>query len=259
MHEYRPHPWKVQGLFVMSRPIKDIRGKRFGKLRAIKSTDKRTRNNSVIWECQCECGTIVYRDVASLTSSKIPSCGCLYRFKPGDKNGHLTIINDTGNRTSNGSVIWKCQCDCGKYINAPASGLKNGKKSCGCKHGMQKGEASFRLVLRSYINGAKSRGLKFELESEEFKFITKQNCFYCGRKPSMIMTNKDNTGDYLYNGVDRLDSSRGYTIENCVPCCTQCNYAKRDYKFTDFVNWIDTVYNNMFEKRHVLRAIDSIL
>lgn len=31
---------------------------------------------------------------------------------------------------------------------------------------------------------------------------------------------------YTYNGVDRLDSSMGYTPDNCVPCCWECNNMK---------------------------------
>ena len=35
----------------------------------------------------------------------------------GDKYGYLTIIADTGKRTSQGDVIWKFRCDCGNVIN----------------------------------------------------------------------------------------------------------------------------------------------
>jgi hypothetical protein len=33
----------------------------------------------------------------------------------------------------------------------------------------------------------------------------------------------------LRNGVDRVDSGRGYTVDNCVPCCKFCNLMKRNY------------------------------
>ncbi len=32
--------------------------------------------------------------------------------------------------------------------------------------------------------------------------------------------------EYIYNGIDRLDSSKGYTLENCVPCCEEINVMK---------------------------------
>ena len=34
----------------------DLRGKRFGKVLAIKPTSKRKANGEVIWECRCDCG-----------------------------------------------------------------------------------------------------------------------------------------------------------------------------------------------------------
>jgi 5-methylcytosine-specific restriction endonuclease McrA len=30
-------------------------------------------------------------------------------------------------------------------------------------------------------------------------------------------------------GIDRVDNSIGYTPDNCVPCCTQCNRIKLDH------------------------------
>jgi hypothetical protein len=38
-------------------------------------------------------------------------------------------------------------------------------------------------------------------------------CIYCGFKS---------------NGFDRKDNSIGHTIDNCVPCCTECNNGRMD-------------------------------
>lgn len=47
----------------------------------------------------------------------------------------LTVLEDSQQRTSSGSVLWKCQCECGNITLATGSELKNGhKKSCGCLH-----------------------------------------------------------------------------------------------------------------------------
>jgi hypothetical protein len=40
---------------------------------------------------------------------------------------------------------------------------------------------------------------------------------------------------FIYNGIDRVDNNKGYTIENCVPCCTAVNYAKLDMSYSDFI------------------------
>lgn len=31
---------------------------------------------------------------------------------------------------------------------------------------------------------------------------------------------------YVYGGIDRVDSSKGYTVDNCVSCCRECNVSK---------------------------------
>ena len=45
-------------------------------------------------------------------------------------------------------------------------------------------------------------------------------------------------GDFTYNGIDRVDNALGYTTGNVVPCCKQCNHAKSDMPYADFMAWI---------------------
>ena len=55
--------------------------------------------------------------------------------------------------------------------------------------------------------------------------------------------------DYVLkcNGIDRIDSSKGYTVENSVPCCKYCNTAKNTMSVDEFLKWIGRVYkfNNL--------------
>ena len=57
-------------------PIKDLTNQKFGKLTAIKPTEKRL-NGQVIWLCQCECGNEVEVRSYNLVSGITCSCGCL--------------------------------------------------------------------------------------------------------------------------------------------------------------------------------------
>ncbi len=54
----------------------DIQGKRFGKLIAIKPTERRNTQNKTIWYCTCDCGGFaeVLRD--DLLRGHTTSCGC---------------------------------------------------------------------------------------------------------------------------------------------------------------------------------------
>ena len=109
----------------------DLTGQRFGMLVAIK--DVGIKNRSVLWECECDCGSHVEVMSKDLKSGNTKSCGCMrIRDLSGQTFGKLVVINPT-NKRSNGSVLWKCKCDCGKYTNVTSGNLLSGSsESCGC-------------------------------------------------------------------------------------------------------------------------------
>ena len=43
------------------------------------------------------------------------------------------------------------------------------------------------------------------------------------------------TGTYIYNGIDRIDSNIGYEPDNCVTCCVICNRMKNKYSKNAFL------------------------
>jgi hypothetical protein len=59
-----------------------------------------------------------------------------------------------------------------------------------------------------------------------------------------LKSKKSHWGDYTYNGVDRIDNSIGYTKENCVPCCTICNWAKSNRGVDEFKDYIEGICKN---------------
>lgn len=147
--------------------------------------------------------------------------------------------------------IYKVKCKCG---NITVTSLKNVKRIKGCACTIKErtskpkgsrlpyGEASFNEVYISYKGRAKYTNKDFTLTKQEFKDITSKDCTYCGIEPlqqlgTSRVTKED--GLYLYNGIDRVDSSIGYIEDNCVPCCGICNKAKRDLALEDFKSWIN--------------------
>lgn len=68
---------------------KDVTNKKFGKLTFVEKIGK-TKNNLVIWKCQCECGNIIERTYASIVSKNICSCGCLAK-----ENAREMIISNS--------------------------------------------------------------------------------------------------------------------------------------------------------------------
>ena len=48
--------------------------------------------------------------------------------------GHLTVLEATDHRSSQGSIIWRCRCDCGNEILLPSSSIRNSHiADCGCR------------------------------------------------------------------------------------------------------------------------------
>lgn len=163
----------------------------------------------------------------------------------GMKFHKITVLAPTEKR-SRKYMVWLCLCDCGNYTEIDTGHL--GKTmSCGCLLGnpQPKGQASFTNLFHRYKQNAKERSIEFSLTKEQFKELTRQNCYYCNKIPNQVNAKTRFNGNYTYNGVDRADNSKGYVIENCVTCCGVCNRAKDVMSTDEFLSWLTDVYNNM--------------
>jgi hypothetical protein len=70
------------------------------------------------------------------------------------------------------------------------------------------------------------RRIEFILSEAEYEAFKKAPCYLCGIK-------SDNNH---INGIDRIDNSIGYTLENCKPCCGHCNTMKGSLSFDEFIH-----------------------
>lgn len=92
------------------------------------------------------------------------------------------------------------------------------------------------------------------LTLEQVRVLIDGPCHYCGTRLAnkRICSNRPGRTmrEYRYNGIDRLNNSCGYTIENCVSCCGSCNVAKLDKTVEDFQLWLDQVTTHNVLKFH---------
>lgn len=123
------------------RKLKDITGQRFGKLTALSATEKR-RNGNVVWNCRCDCGNLYEQTGRNLVRGYSRHCGCEkrrgdsmeFRDLANQKFNRLKVLYPTPKRTSSGSVIWHCICDCGRETEVSETALVHGRQiSCGCR------------------------------------------------------------------------------------------------------------------------------
>lgn len=152
--------------------------------------------------------------------------------------GRLTPLAPTTLRRSS-QIIWLCRCSCGNHCLVATDLMRSGKtKSCGCLKAeriLPPGQAAFNVLLLRYKANARRRGRKWSLTRTEFHALTKQPCHYCGAQPVRAVSAGRTHGDYIFNGIDRKDSSKDYTTDNVATCCWRCNQGKSTMSESDFI------------------------
>lgn len=183
-------------------------------------------------------------------------------LKQGDKIGNFIFIET---KLVGKNKTWNVQCQCGNIKTFWKKSRIMRQKTCGCgidEVGLSGKQArSIKSRMQGYKNGAKKRGFEWLLSYENFVEISTKPCSYCGIEPKKwdCMSNspslqKDspnvNPRDYeiYFTGIDRYDSKLGYTVENSVPCCKNCNRAKSNMSFQEFKQHIKNIYQWLHHK-----------
>lgn len=157
------------------------------------------------------------------------------------------MIRSTGERDKWGYSLWLVRCDCGTEFARSANAFTRAHalQSCGCGTKGRRPKQSHREALfKKHQLNAKYRGLEFELCAEEHAALTQAECAYCGADP-VERPHPFLRVSIVSNGIDRIDSSKGYVAGNCVPCCNTCNMAKGQMTTTHFRDWVSRVHRNL--------------
>lgn len=254
-------------------------GRKFGRLEIIDVTEQRSHNH-IVYKCKCDCGNEYFSIITNLKNGSTKSCGCLQeenyinlkmdaynkaKENIGLKFGRLEIINVGDTQESDGSFLYHCLCDCGNFHTATITNMKRGQvKSCGCL--LNDPESISKTLSTKLENGiiyepmiATARKIWLgtysdgDLTFEKFMELSQMKCAYCGATPSnnsnmyrykgsRASAERIKNGDFIYNGLDRIDSSIGHNLNNVVPCCAKCNYFKSDYSVEEFLNQVKKIY-----------------
>ena len=76
--------------------------------------------------------------------------------------------------------------------------------------------------------------IDFLITPSDYDNIINKDCYLCGKQ-------NDNSHK---NGIDRIDNSKGYVLDNVKCCCGECNYIKKDYELDDIINKFILIYEN---------------
>ena len=172
--------------------------------------------------------------------------------------------------TTNKIAYYNCEClECNREFVVDGRNVRNGLSKrcaeCGIKLGHQKqtgvkkSKKSAKEIAEHYLYNTKAkdaRKRKFEwnITKEQFVKIIYLNCTYCGSEPNTTVNPTKNHAleasraaecFITYNGIDRLDSTKGYVEGNVAPCCSICNKAKLDMSVKNFIAWVSKVAAHM--------------
>lgn len=80
-------------------------------------------------------------------------------------------------------------------------------------------------ILYSIQQNDLRNGREYALTEQEVARKVKSQCYYCGREPM----------EEKLNGLDRWNNDIGHTDPNTVPCCSWCNYSKKEFHGNEYI------------------------
>lgn len=114
---------------------------------------------------------------------------------------------------------------------------------------------------KEYISNAIKREIPFNLTFDQFNDLISQPCAYCGEEPYIhkSMLPRANMKEPMLKcvGIDRIDSSKFYNLDNCVPCCSKCNMMKNTLETKDFLDHIERIYTFQKNKKESSSTISK--
>ena len=102
-----------------------------------------------------------------------------------------------------------------------------------------------KALFNQYKGGAKRRNFEFNISFSEFSSFWQKPCIYCGNKINTI-------------GLDRIDNTVGYKMNNIKSCCTQCNTAKRALPAKEWISWIGKLKNQTDIRNKLLEGKNNV-
>lgn len=185
--------------------IKDLTGLVVGKITVLALSEE-VEYGKTYWICKCECGVICRKERRNILSGKSNSCGCLTR------------------RTGNTNPGWK------GYGEIPAHFFTQIKVSASGN----KGKNRTRIVIPK----------TFTITIEDIWnlfLIQERKCALTGI-PLQFGSPKANIETTA--SLDRIDSSKGYELNNVQWVHKDINYMKNNYDQNYFIEMCKLVANN---------------
>jgi hypothetical protein len=234
-------------------------GQQYGSYTVLNEPSKEGKYYKV--NLQCSCGKITKSATADLNrfiGSVCRKClaNNLRTYSVGTIHGSLTILELLLNPKNHDKHKLKLSCSCGNIYIASVKSFKESKccslcskRRIGTNHPSFKGVGK---VSKTYFTGLKDgalkRGLEFSITLEQMSDLLEQQKECCAitnlpikadTSKRRIELRKNNTAS-----LDRINSDKGYTIDNVQWVHKDINFMKQQFSMEYFVEMCQKVVNH---------------
>ena len=146
---------------------------------------------------------------------------------------HCHILKDKRffHKSNTGKYGKRSYCsDCAKIMKEKWKSEHYNQYCQSQKNHFEKVKKTPENLWKTLRHQAKSKGKSFNITFEQFLLFFEKSCYYCGDKVESA-------------GLDRIDSSTGYSIENVVRACRKCNVAKGQMSIKEFLEHCKKIIN----------------
>lgn len=161
----------------------------------------------------------IIRDNPKMTSSEI---GKLLGRSHGSVSGKRSLIKE--------QLIRTC-VTCGNTFTSKWSVTK----VCGeCDSSENYNPVGILRRYGHYKDGARKRGMVFDISHSTFYTFWKKPCTYCGNEIETV-------------GLDRIKSDIGYIDGNIISCCSRCNEMKMSSSYEEWIEHMKKILKHLGE------------
>lgn len=204
---------------------------------------KKIRRNFQLWEKDFIYLTYLtenYKDIGNILNRTTEVIKWFVSKNCKSKNGNKIKLNDRFGKlivkkkiSNKNGIVWKCLCDCGKYMTAETNTLLSGhSKSCGCGR-IEAISSKTRYVTGSYYTSlkckAKKRNIEFNISIEyldNLYSLQNSRCCLSGLNINIPKGRMGKKGQNITASLDRINSNIGYIENNVQFVHKDINYMK---------------------------------
>jgi hypothetical protein len=172
----------------------------------------------------------------------------------GQRFGNLIVVSRLGNGGKNKCQRWLCNCECGNSVEKVTTELTNKRNKilcCNRKCKLHSGKHS--ILFKGYEDisgwlwchiktGARERDLEFSITIEyawDLFIMQNRKCALSGIEICFSKSQEDRSNGTA--SLDRIDSTKGYVINNCQWVHKDINFMKQDLTEDEFIGWCQLV------------------